>query len=409
MAISDLSTGDKIMLLELHSELNNTVKNRESIDDIIIPLLEKYDKLKDEEKLLDAEYEETEHLKNENLGFFEKESTKLYDIINRIKKIAEEKHKLEKQIIEEHTKYDEIRQREMEIESQIKSIRNGTKSTYLNSTLSGSAENIAGNYVTIKQNNLLGNLDASDLTANKRKDAIIQTGLNVMIFMKKQLEKVKTTSIDIPDLNEKISSVINKFIDDVKGNYNEDYKIEERKVQEILKKYRKAKEEQSKIEAAADNIQFVNSSDNTVDPKMDSAIYLDSSKDNYVQENEEVNEINNVDFGENQNAFNSSTNNNEIGVKSIENIVNPNSSETITTIIPYYQIDQNSSISKNKIARSNTTKVWGMQELFKKLKGKNKNEEKLKTLKAQKDSLEKQNQDNVINIFEQPDVKELAA
>ena len=471
MAISDLSIEEKIKLADLHKELEEVVKSRSSIDNVIYPLFEQYDKLTEEEKMLDSDYDELTSNDIGGLGLAEESSTRLSDIVSRIEEIAKEKKNLEDQILEANKQYDDIKEKEINLESEIKSVKSISKENKSYSVFSNNPDdmvyldkkgNVIGNNVIIKKDHLLDNVDTSDVVVNFKKSAIINTSKNVTNYIKSVYNSSKNIKIEIPNLAEKVSSVIKKTIDTAKQAYKEGYESEEKLVDQIIDRYKKAQEKQKQIENEADNLKLVG--DESINSKMyldnneinietprvvdDSKIKEEKKDDLEVEEKnsadinlnnepvkEEIKDIstlnldNNVEIEKNEQPKDEVSISLEDKNEKSENSLDISKDKMENTVKPYNDVDQVVTPSKNKIAKSKSAKIWGIQELFKaygakKAKGKLnefiKSEKKdiieskknsINELQKQKRLLEQYNNsmDNVINIFDQPESQGLVA
>ncbi len=423
MSISNLSIDDKKRLSDLHNKLHDIVSSRSSIDNIIFPLFEKYNKLTEEEKKLDSLYDDLD-LNSDDIGLGEDSSEKLCEVVSRIEEIAEEKKKLEDEILNTNSKYDEIKSKEIEILSQIDLIKtSGTKSeTETKENIANLDKNVSlQNEIIIKNKDILKDMDMDNLKAKKIKNSIIKTKRSVSNYIKTVFQDSQELKVVVSGVGEKLLGVTNSTIN-VKQDSIISTNDEKNAIQDIIDRYNKTKEIKSQIEDAADNLLMG-------DEAINESIYINQNSENETKIEHEV-EDNIIDnkFNEDEvivekpplvsedeskvidiplsledNVTNDNIENNNEDVE--VNNSQLNNEQPNNNIASYGDTVQSVNLAKNKIARSNKNKIWGIQELFKPyLNQKTNNISYNESIKQNYNS-----EDNIVDIFGQTDTMKLVS
>lgn len=289
MAISDLSSEEKIKLSEQYVKLNNIVKQREELDTKMTPLYDKLSALEMEEEKLNKEYDEIFLLNND---IFSSENTsRLADITSRNVEISKEKEIIKQGMIELSDDFLNIRKEESSLRETIEAIANRKEGSIFSENDEVVRLDKKGNIVdkvVVESSNFSKIISGVENHINKNKNSITKSSNKVLNVIKSNYRKTKSFTYGLSsNLKEKLSKFVVEISDEFKRGYSE----EEERVQNIINHYSKIKEEQEKVEEAANNLEFIVGEDvkekNKQDEKsdIDQNLYYPRLEDNELKEN----------------------------------------------------------------------------------------------------------------------------
>lgn len=411
MAISDLSAEEKIKLNEKYKELNIIVKQKEELDINVTPLCDKLTELEEEENKLDAEYAEI--FLSSSSGFTSEQTERLADIASRNVEISNEKEKINSQLRDLSEDFHNIRNEENILKDEIQALVEKKQGSIFSQNDEVIRLDKNGNVVdkiVVDSSNFSKIKEAAEQHVNRAKNTITKTTPKVLNVMSSNYKKVKTFTYDLSSkMVDKLSTFVQKIkatAVEIKDEFMEGYKEEEQRVQSMLDHYYKVKEENEKIEDAASNLEFASSvpitdevnenlnevaSDNNVIENMpvnsdiNENLYYPRLEDqeakeegfNFVEESISVLPVDSVEVEEAKtihiDEVVNTIDNNQVQepVAEVSSIITESKEEpsiepeiTSQSIADYKQKDHFIQTKKNKIARSNKTKLANMTAIF---------------------------------------------
>lgn len=415
MAISELSSEEKIELSKHYTELNDIVKQKEELDSKMIPLCDKLSKLEEEEKVLNEEYDKI-FLLNKS-GFSSENTSKLVDITNRSIEISKEKESVKYEMKKLSDDFFNVRKEESILREYIEAIVNKKEGSIFSQNDEVVRLDKKGNIVdkiNVDSSNFF-KIISGENNINKSKNSIIKSSNKVLSVIKSNYKNTKPFVYNLgASLKDKLSkflelttSIKTEIVDEFKRGYLE----EEERIQNIINHYNKIKEEQEKLEEEANNLEFlsgneikgksnIQNEENSIDQnlnytrledndlKKDGFNYGDesevlpvNSKENIESKKIDVNEVisaidinsesnKNMSSEENKDSVNLFTNidkfddelQNSIKMQNFENELQTNKPSIINILKT--KKDQFINIRNNKIAKSNQNKKHNMMNLF---------------------------------------------
>lgn len=382
MAISDLSSEEKIKLSEQYAKLNDIVKQREELDTKMIPLYDKLSELEEEEEKLNKEYNDILSLSNDSLT--SEHTLRLSNITNRNVEISNDKEAIKKEMIGLSDNFFNIRKEESSLKESIESITNKKEGSIFSENDEVVILDKKGNIVdkiNVDSSNFSKIISGNENKVNKSNDSITKASNKVASVIKSNYKSTKPFTYNLSSyLNKKLSkfaSNIKTKTDPIAQEFKKGYHEEEERVQNIINHYNKIKEEKEKVEEEATNLKFIGVNEAKVQYEkndIDQNLYYPRLEDNEAKEN-------GFNFVEDQNVLPIDSNevkeSKEININEVVNTIdintetdkNVSSEENVNifaNIIDILQTkkDQLINSKNNKIAKSDQNKKHNMMTLF---------------------------------------------
>ena len=293
MTISDLTKEQKEELSLKHQELDKVVKQKETLDEKMIPLCDKLSELEEEEKNLNSEYENI--INNKKETFSSKQTSRLSEITNRNVQIGIEKYNIKQKISTISNDFFEVREKSKNIEFEIDKIINGRKQGSIFSEKDDVVNlDKNGNIIVVTNNNYKS--IKKELKINEVKNVLTKSNEDVIDFIIDKFSSVGTISFSLSEKTKiKVNSFLNK-IKEVQKIIKEGYAEEQQRVEEIIDNYNQIKENKKKIEEEADKLTL--SQNTEVSKEIEDNLYYSSQNEqpDIIKQDEKIDTIENVAY-----------------------------------------------------------------------------------------------------------------